>query len=169
MRAANRIRFEYINDTSHADWDAPDKEIAPIDIEVLGWTLSSTADSAYLMPHLNENWTDGLKGATQQALTVPSTYTTKNPQGTFPAENYYGGAWMLWLKQEAESTQNADSYDGTGTNPNYEWLTGYSVSAGTEYKPLEYSYGAPPHIRPGPDKKGGRNIRRNVRICSGDV
>ena len=148
VRAANRIRFEYINDTSHADWDAPDKEIDPIDIEVLGWTLSSTADRAYLMPHF-VNWRQGLKGEVATTLDPPDLVDEEG-KTVVSANNYYGGAWMLWLKQEADNTQNTDIYNGR----DYEWLTGYSVPEDTEYNPLEYSYGDTPISVPAPKKEG---------------
>ena len=140
VRAANRIRFEYINDTSHADWDAPDEVIDPIDIEVLGWTLSETADRAYLMPHLTENWRTGLnKDGKTAELSVPENLV-EDGKTIVSAKDYYGGAWMLWLKQEADDTQNTDTYNGT----KYEWLTGYSVPD-TEYNPLTYNYGEAGH------------------------
>ena len=135
VRAANRIRFEYINDTSHADWDAPDEVIDPIDIEVLGWTLSSTADRAYLMPHLTENWRTGLKGEVATTL-VPPDLVDEEGKIVVSAQDYYGGAWMLWLKQEAYNTQNTDTYNGT----DYEWLTGYSVPENVTYKTLTHDY-----------------------------
>ena len=135
VRAANRIRFEYINDTSHADWDAPDEVIDPIDIEVLGWTLSSTADRAYLMPHLTENWRTGLKGEVATTL-VPPDLVDEEGKIVVSAQDYYGGAWMLWLKQEAYNTQNTDTYNGT----NYKWLTGYSVPKDTQHKDTTYVY-----------------------------
>ena len=134
VRAANRIRFEYINDTSHADWDAPDEVIDPIDIEVLGWTLSSTADRAYLMPHF-VNWRQGLKGGVTTTLDPPDLVDEEG-KTVVSANNYYGGAWMLWLKQEADDTQNTDIYNGR----NYEWLTGYSVPEDVTYEPLTCNY-----------------------------
>ena len=138
VRAANRIRFEYINDTSHADWDAPDEVIDPIDIEVLGWTLSSTADRAYLMPHLTD-WRTGLdKDGKTAELSVPENLVVEG-KTIVSAQDYYGGAWMLWLKQEAEKTQSTDTYNGE-TDPGYEWLTGYSVPENTQHKDTTYVY-----------------------------
>lgn len=140
VRAANRIRFEYINDTAHADGDEPGaKEIDPIDIEVLGWTLSETADRAYLMPHLTENWKTGLnKDGKTAELSVPENLV-EDGKIIVSAKDYYGGAWMLWLKQEAERTQNTDTYNGE-TDPGYEWLTGYSVPENTQHKDTTYVY-----------------------------
>lgn len=135
VRAANRIRFEYINDTAHADGDEPDETpIDPIDIEVLGWTLSETADRAYLMPHF-VNWRQGLKGEVATTLDPPDLVDEER-KTVVSANNYYGGAWMLWLKQEADATQNTDTYNGT----KYEWLTGYSVPEDVTYEPLTCNY-----------------------------
>ena len=155
VRAANRIRFEFVNDTSHADGQT-EATVDPIDIEVTGWTLSSTADRAYLMPRLDmrtsngngwdkDGWANGWKKGQQQALSVPGTYEAgKDKDGNLKevsADDYYGGAWMLWLKQEAEATQNtADSYNGMGPNAEYEWLTGYEVPKDVTYNELKHEY-----------------------------
>ena len=136
VRAANRIRFEFVNDTSHADGQT-EATVDPIDIEVTGWTLSSTADSAYLMPRLDKRtylgsngWALGWKNGQQQALTIKAKYQLTDEKGNSKevlADDYYGGAWVLWLKQEAEDTQ-------------YEWLTGYSVPDPDGVTPLNHSY-----------------------------
>ncbi len=164
VRAANRIRFEFVNDTSHADGQT-EATVDPIDIEVTGWTLSSTADRAYLMPRLakrtynngnngwdKDGWANGWKNGQQQALSVPGTYTDGSSKEV-PVDDYYGGAWMLWLKQEAEATQNtADSYNGMGPNAEYEWLTGYEVPKDVTYSTLEHFYKDPVEI-PAPAKR----------------
>lgn len=150
VRAANRIRFEFVNDTAHADGQG-ETGIEPVDIDVLGWTLSSTADRAYLMPHLDVDWRIGLKEGQKSPLTVPTIYTTESPEGPFSAKDYYGGEWMLWLKNEAERPQTGDWT--LVPDPGYEWLTGYDVPDGTEHKPLEHSYGDAPISVPAPTKR----------------
>lgn len=155
VRAANRIRFVYINDTAHADGDEQEETpIDPIDIEVVGWTLSSTADRAYLMPQLakrtpdasggwqKNGWALGWKNSKPAELSVPPGYYKKKDNqevegGEYiKADDYYGGAWVLWLRQEAEKTQQTEDYNG----PDYEWLTRYSVPEGVEHNPLKHPY-----------------------------
>lgn len=148
VRAANRIRFEFVNDTAHPD--GPDEtEIAPVDIDVLGWTLSNIADRAYLMPHLDADWRTGLKNGLKSSLSVQESYYEVKADGTMsgksiPAEDYYGGAWMLWLKQEAETSKTLE-VDGSSPVRQYEWLTGYDVPEGTNHGLFEYNYDGKDH------------------------
>lgn len=139
-RVGNRIRFVFKNDTAHAD-GADATPIAPIDIDVLGWTLSSTAGSSYLMPHLTDDWRRGIGGPTGELTLKGTGFTTDGDPETHPAAEYYGGEWMLWLKQEAEKTQQIGDYDGTlQPDPQYEWLTGYEMPDGVVHSELNHTY-----------------------------
>ena len=155
VRAANRIRFRFVNDTAHADGPGDETAIDPINIDVLGWTLSSVADRSYIMPHLagrtksagggwdKDGWALGVIDGKPTALTIPQQYTfwDGNKSVSEDSWKYYGGEWVLWLKQEAERTQeSAGSVDGTEPEPVYEWLTGYSLPVGAEHSPLTYTY-----------------------------
>ena len=174
VRAANRIRFEFVNDTAHADGPG-ETDLAPVDIDVLGWTLSNTAVRAYLMPHLEprtyngngwsyNGWARGWTNGGQNALTIPTQYMDSYEK-TKSAGDYYGGAWMLWLKDEAERTQTND-YNGDALDSKYEWLTGYEVPAGTE--PLEHSYGAPIPV-PAPTKREDGTYGETSVLVPNDV
>lgn len=126
-RAANKVTFDFVNDTAHP-YGSGGETMPPVDLAVTGWQITSTADVSYLFPRLGADWAAG--------LSVPDYYGEPHDDA-HKSENYSGGAWMIWLAEEARKTHKTGDYDGfAAPDGKYEWMKAYALPEGATHAPL---------------------------------
>lgn len=126
LRAVNKMELSFTNESGSSPVDGV-SDIAPKDIRLKSFTLSKlNSGRSYLFAHpdADDAMFDAYRPSAEELALPLYERSNLNP------------AWMLWLEQEADKTQQGGNHE----NIEYQWLREYALPAPVSHADVTASF-----------------------------